>query len=186
MQPWAEGALNGLAADAPVLIIGSGLTMVDMVLSLDRRGHTGQITVLSPHGLLSNPHRPVEPSALAAEEVPFGAELSELTVWLRSLCQTIEREGGDWRSVMDALRPHTQCIWRAMSLIQRRRFLRHARSYWDLHRHRMAPEIAKQIAALRASGRLEIVAGRVIRARQEQDGTTAEIVRRGGGDIERR
>ena len=186
VQPWAEGALNGLAADAPVLIIGSGLTMVDMVLSLDRRGHTGQITVLSPHGLLSNPHRPVEPSALAAEEVPFGAELSELTVWLRSLCQTIEREGGDWRSVMDALRPHTQCIWRAMSLIQRRRFLRHARSYWDLHRHRMAPEIAKQIAALRASGRLEIVAGRVIRARQEQDGTTAEIVRRGGGDIERR
>ena len=159
VQPWAEGALDGLPADAPVLIIGSGLTMVDMVLSLDRRGHRGQITGLSPHGLLSMPHRPAEPSALAADQIPFGAELSELTVWLRSLCLTIKREGGDWRSVIDALRPHTQRLWRSMSLVQRRRFLRHARPYWDLHRHRMAPEIEKQIAALRASGRLEIVAG---------------------------
>ena len=186
VQPWAEGALDGLPADAPVLIIGSGLTMVDMVLSLDRRGHRGQITGLSPHGLLSMPHRLAELSALAADRIPFGAEISELTVWLRSLCLTVRGEGGDWRSVIDALRPHTQRLWRSMSLVQRRRFLRHARPYWDLHRHRMAPEIEKQIAALRASGRLEIVAGRVVRAKQEQDGTTAEIARRGRGDIERR
>ena len=95
------------------------------------------------------PHRPAELSALAAEEIPFGAELSELAVWLRSLCLTIKSEGGDWRSVIDALRPHTQRLWRSMSLVQRRRFLRHARPYWDLHRHRMAPEIEEQMAALR-------------------------------------
>ena len=82
-------------------------------------------------------------------------------------------EGGDWRSVIDALRPHTQRLWRSMSLIQRRRFLRYARPDWDLHRHRMAPEIEEQIATLSScAGRLEIVAGRVIRAKQEQDGIT--------------
>ena len=186
VQPWAEGTLDGLPADAPVLIIGSGLTMVDMVLSLDRRGHRGRIMSLSFHGRLSMPHRPAERSALAAKEVPFGAELSEITVWLRSLCLTIMHEGGDWRSVIDALRPHTQRLWRSMSLIQRRRFLRHARPYWDLHRHRMAPEIEEQIATLRTAGRLEIVAGRVIRAKQEQDGITTEIARRGRNDIEKR
>ena len=186
VRPSAEGVLDGLAADEPILIIGTGLTMVDMVLSLDRRGHRGQITGLSPHGLLSMPHRPTELSALAAEEVPFGAKLSELTVWLRGLCLTKGREGGDWRSVIDALRPHTQRLWCSMSLVQRRRFLRHARSYWDMHRHRMAPEIDKQIGALRASGRLEIVAGRVIRVKQDQNGITAEIARRGRGELEKR
>jgi uncharacterized NAD(P)/FAD-binding protein YdhS len=186
VKPWAEGALDGLATDAPVLIVGSGLTMVDMVLSLDRRGHRGQITGVSRHGLLPMPHKPAEPLTLAAKEVPCGAELSELTFWLRSLCATMEREGGDWRSVIDGLRPYTQRLWRSMSLVQKRRFLRHARSYWDLHRHRMAPEVEKQIAAFCASGRLKIVAGRVICAKQEQDWITAEIARRGHSEMEKR
>ena len=88
--------------------------------------------------------------------------------------------------MIDALRPHTRRLWRSMSLVQRRRFLRHARSYWDLHRHRMAPEIEEQIAALRAAGRLEIVAGRVIRAKQKKDGITVEIAKRGLGHVEKR
>jgi uncharacterized NAD(P)/FAD-binding protein YdhS len=184
VQPWTEGALSGLASDAPVLIVGSGLTMVDMVLSLDRRGHRSKITALSSRGLLPLPHRPVKPFPVAAEEVPFGAELSELSAWLRSLARKMASDGGDWRSAVDALRPHTQRLWRSMSIVQRRRFLRHARAYWDVHRHRMAPEVETQVAALRAAGRLEIVAGRIIRAKQVENGVDVEIVTRGRGQLE--
>src|SRR5271166_1096978 len=72
-QPWTEGSLDRLASDAPILIIGSGLTMVDMTLSLDRRGYQGPITVVSRRRLLSSAHRPVMQRYLAEQEVPFGA-----------------------------------------------------------------------------------------------------------------
>jgi uncharacterized NAD(P)/FAD-binding protein YdhS len=185
VQPWTEDALTGLASDAPVLIVGSGLTMVDMALSLDRRGHRGKITALSSRGLLSLPHRPVTPFPVAAAEVPFGAELSALTAWLRNLAKKITTEGGDWRAAIDALRPHTQRLWRSMSFVQKRRFLRHARTYWDVHRHRMAPEVEAQIVALRSAGRLDIIAGRIARAEQGESGVEVEIAKRDGGRVTR-
>jgi uncharacterized NAD(P)/FAD-binding protein YdhS len=93
-------------------------------------------------------------------------------------------EGGDWRSAIDALRPHTQRLWRSMSLAQRQRFLRHARAHWDVHRHRMAPEVELQIAVLRAAGRLEIVAGRIVSAVQGENSIAVEITPRGCDKIE--
>jgi uncharacterized NAD(P)/FAD-binding protein YdhS len=181
VQPWTDSTLSDLDSDVPVLIVGTGLTMVDMVLSLDRRGHRGKITALSSRGLLSLPHRPVKPVPVAASEVPFGAELSTLAAWLRGLARKMTKDGGDWRSAIDSLRPHTQRLWRSMSIAQKRRFLRHARTYWDIHRHRMAPEVEAQIGALRAGGRLEIIAGRIARAKQDEYGIQVEIARRGRG-----
>jgi uncharacterized NAD(P)/FAD-binding protein YdhS len=186
LQPWTEGALSGLAPDAPVLIVGSGLTMVDMVLSLDRRGHRGEITVLSQRGLLSLPHRQTKAFPISAEEIPFGAKLSQLSAWLRHRVRLMTEQGGEWRSVIDALRPHTQRLWRSMSLDQKRRFLRHARPYWDIHRHRMAPEVEAQLASLRKAGRLEVAAGRIVRAEHEGDAIAVEIATRGIGHVETR
>jgi uncharacterized NAD(P)/FAD-binding protein YdhS len=183
-QPWAEDTLADIGGNTPVLIVGSGLSMVDMVLSLDRRGHRGKVTALSHRGLLSAAHRSVKSFALAEKEVPFGAELSHLTSWLRGLARAVTIEGGDWRSVIDAVRPHTQGLWRSMSPAQKRRFLRHLRVYWDIHRHRMAPEAETQIAALRAAGRLDVVAGRFVRAEETNDGIIVEIARRGSSGIQ--
>ena len=185
-RPWTEQALNDLPSEAPVLIIGTGLTMVDMALSLDRRGHRGKIIAVSPRGFLPSAHRPLKSIDLPADEVPFGGEISELVAWLRRICARLANEGVDWRSVIDALRPHTQDLWRSMSLLQRRRFLRHARVFWDVHRHRMAPEVERQIAGLRTDGRLEIVAGRVVTADQTQEGIAIGLARRGQKTIERR
>jgi len=183
-QPWTEGSLDGLASDAPILIIGSGLTMVDMAVSLDRRGYRGPITVVSRRGLLSSAHRPVQESYLAEQEVPFGAELSALLVWMRGLTTRLTAEGANWRSAVDALRPHTQRLWRSMTLEQKRRFCRHARAYWDIHRHRMAPEVERHIVALRSSGHLKLIAGRVLGAEQRDDGIHVSILRRGFGTAE--
>jgi uncharacterized NAD(P)/FAD-binding protein YdhS len=185
-QPWSAGALEGLSPDAPILILGSGLTMVDMALSLERRGQRGPIVVLSRRGLLSTAHRPAPPRVVNASEIPFGAELSQLLAWLRRLAARFTTEGADWRSAVDALRPHTQQLWGAMSLEQRRRFLRHARVYWDVHRHRMAPEIEAAFRALVDSGRLMLVAGRIVVARRNGEDVEVEILRRGDGAAERR
>jgi len=178
-QAWTDASLDDLPSDAPVLIVGSGLTMVDMAVSLDRRGHRGPITVVSRRGLLSSAHRPVASRQLSADAVPFGAELSELLAWVRGLAVRMGADGADWRSAVDAVRPHTQRLWRSMSGGQKRRFLRHARVYWDVHRHRMAPEIEQHMVRLRSSGRLTIIAGRVLSAVQRADGVHVQIARRG-------
>ncbi len=81
--------------------------------------------------------------------------------------------GGSWHTVIDALRPVTQEIWRAASITERRRFLAHVRPWWDVHRHRIAPSIADRIEAARASGQLHIHSGRI--AGFEQAGNTADV-----------
>ena len=132
--------------------------------------------VVSRRGLVPLAHRHVPPYRI--DNIPFGAEVSELLAWLRGLSTQIMAAGGDWRSAVDAVRPHTQRLWRLMTLEQKRRFLRHARAFWDIHRHRMAPEIEARIAALRATGRLTVVAGRVLSAVKRGDLICARVLRR--------
>ena len=178
-QPWDPTSLSGLAPEAPLLIVGAGLTMVDMVLSLDRRGHEGPITAVSRRGLLPSAHRQVVARSLVGVDIPFGAELSHLLRWLRRFAGQCAVGGANWRSAIDALRPHTQRLWRAMTPEQRRRFLRHGRAFWDVHRHRMAPEAETRLDALRRSGRLRVVAGRVLNAADLGDRISATLRLRG-------
>jgi uncharacterized NAD(P)/FAD-binding protein YdhS len=144
-----------------VLILGTGLTMVDQVLALCHAGHRGPITAMSRRGLIPHVHRRAAPRRIDPGEVPFGASAATLLRWLRSLARRIKADGGDWRSAVDAVRPFTQQLWQRLSLESRRRFLRHARAWWDVHRHRMAPEIELRLVELIAEGRLRIVAGKI-------------------------
>ena len=153
-SPWQPGALDGIARDGSVLLLGTGLTMVDAALALQRRGHRGTIHALSRHGLLPQVHGeatgPVHPR--------IGA--SGVRGLLRALRAASQR-GGDWRAAFDALRPVTQRIWSRLSHEDRRRFLRHLRAHWEVHRHRMAPAVGAAIARLRTRERLRVHAGRV-------------------------
>ncbi|MCU1384110.1 MAG: hypothetical protein JWL71_2807 [Acidobacteria bacterium] len=166
ISAWAPEALDNLASDATVLIIGAGLTMIDTVLTLTRTGHRGRIVAVSRRGLLPSAHRDVTAWPLEPAEVPCGAPVSRLLRWIRAHVAECEARGGDWRSVVDALRPHTRALWTAMSSDARRRFLRHARPWWDVHRHRMAPAVAHTVHRLLDEGRLEIRAGRVLECRR--------------------
>src|SRR5712671_2744198 len=153
-SPWEPGALDGVARDGGVLLLGTGLTMVDAALALHRRGHRGTVHALSRHGLL--PH--VHADATGPEQPRIGA--SGVRGLLRAL-RAASREGADWRAQLDALRPVTQRIWSRLSDGERRRFLRHLRAHWDVHRHRMAPAVGAAIAGLRTRDRLHVHAGRV-------------------------
>lgn len=157
------------SADDTVLLLGTGLTMIDHVLSLVHEGHTGRIVAISRRGLLPQSHQPTVPVSIDRAEIPFGKSVSEIALWLRA-----QIEGGaDWRATVDALRPYTQELWQKWSPAERGRFLRHARPWWDVHRHRMAPEVESQIKGLIAEGRLTIIAGKI--SGLEDHGTSKKI-----------
>lgn len=179
-NPWDTAAIEAIAPDRPVLILGSGLTMVDVVMTLARRGHRAPLTVLSRHGLLPTVHQsaPPWPDFIAGKSLP--ATVSARLALVRAEVRRAARRGIDWRSVIDSLRPHLPALWRSLSRAEQRRFLRRLRPYWDVHRHRMAPEIAAAIDRLLIQNRLTLVTGRLLDL-ERRDGTTLATVRPRGG-----
>jgi uncharacterized NAD(P)/FAD-binding protein YdhS len=162
-DPWAPGAAQGLDRQGTVLIIGTGLTMVDLVLALRTEGHRGTIHAISPRGLLPRAHAPYLPRP-GGVGLLAGSPRAALRALRRELAAA-SREGCDWRAVIDSLRPQTQALWQAWSLAERSSFLRHARPWWEIHRHRLAPEVAAEIDALTAAGTLIIHRGTVVSMR---------------------
>jgi uncharacterized NAD(P)/FAD-binding protein YdhS len=176
-NPWAAEARAAVKelveTGGSALLVGTGLTMVDLVLSLESAGHGGKIIALSRRGLIPRSHADFDPAPAQRGELPDG-DLLGLWRWLR-------RRGGEvgWRAAIDSLRPYSPALWQSLSGEQQRRFLRHARPWWDVHRHRIAPEVARTLARLIGEGRLEILAGRIISARNTGDALEVDYRRRG-------
>lgn len=169
-DPWAGGVPADLAPDAPVALIGSGLTMLDMLITLRARGHHGAVLALSRRGLLPQSHRPNEapprPWSLQLS-TPAGQPLHRLMRQFRAELVRAQASGLDWRDVWAAFRPQTPAAWQALDSRQRRQFLRHVLPYWDIHRHRAAPQAHAVLTSDLASGRLRQAAGRVVAVREE-------------------
>lgn len=184
VSPWESPGDAGVHQDAAILIRGTGLTMVDYVISLRANNHKGPIYAMSRRGLLPLAHRPVSGLRLEAADVPFGASIVELWRWFRRLAQDTVERGGDWRSAVDGIRPCAWEIWRSLSYDSKERFLRHARVWWEVHRHRMAPEVEQQVLAARASGQLRIIAAKTESITPTATGATVGYRRRGSTAIE--
>jgi uncharacterized NAD(P)/FAD-binding protein YdhS len=153
-DPWGPQLLSGLDPDARLLLLGTGLTAIDVALLLDEAGHRGRVVALSRRGLLPRTHADTEtPPPLEKPPEP------SVRAIVRQLRQSAARIG--WRGAIDQLRPHSQLLWQRMPHSERCRFLRHARPWWDVHRHRMAPTVAERIEKLQRQGRLEVIRGRV-------------------------
>lgn len=177
-DPWAAGTLESLRG--PVLLVGSGLTAVDVVLALDELGHTDPVHAVSRRGLLPRSHLPSGP--VAPHAAPDLAEVlarrdagtlkvRDVLTWLRSTAELC----GDWRIAVDHLRTYTPAIWSAWPDEERSRFVRHAQRYWEVHRHRMAPGVADRITALTAAGRFQVHVGTVERFELCDDGVRAVL-----------
>jgi len=157
---WAEGALDQIAEDKSVLLIGSGLTSVDVAISLRARKFEGKIQILSRHGLLPQEHKPHLPLMAPWNDLRPRTARGLLHL-VRAQVREAQEHDTDWRTVIDSLRPITQQIWQSLPLREQRRFLRHLRSYWDVHRHRVAPEIGALLASELGNCGIEVHAGRI-------------------------
>jgi uncharacterized NAD(P)/FAD-binding protein YdhS len=173
-DPWAV-PFDELSGD--VLVIGNGLTAVDVLVELQHRAYEGRIVVLSRHGRVPQTHKTYG----AAVDVPLERR-TPLTM-LRSVRQAVaavERDGGDWRAVVDGIRPLTQAIWQTWPLAEQQRFLRHLRIFWETSRRRVPPEVAAAVNRLASSGRFERIAGRIETIAKRPDGRFRVRVARAG------
>lgn len=177
-DPWRPDALSRVRPDDALALIGSGLTAMDLSLSLCRSssGRQGRVHLLSRSGLLPRTHVTPMPPPIdmlpVLNELAFSGGVSRIHSLVRSVRAIARRTlaaGGDWRAVIDGLRPYTHGLWGAMPLAERRRFFRHARSLWEVHRHRMAPQVGERIEALRRSGALITLRARPVAAEASHD-----------------
>jgi uncharacterized NAD(P)/FAD-binding protein YdhS len=173
-----------LDRDAPVMILGSGLSMVDAWLTLAQAEHRGPVTVVSRHGLLPMSHLQVEKLELDAADVPFGTGLHYFVRWFHDTVAEAAGRGKDWRSVVDALRPFNQRIWQAWSDNARRRFLEHVRPIWNVHRHRLPPDLHARLSSAVASGQVSLIAGKFLDVRRSGDDVVATMRRKGVANTE--
>lgn len=171
-DPWDASVPENLGPDDTVLIIGTGLTMVDVVLLLDARGFKGRIVALSRRGLLPRPHAPGSDWQKIDERPATTA--SQLLHGVRTRGEAI-----GWRNAVDELRPFTQAMWGNASEAERGRFLRHLRPWWDVHRHRLAPEVYARLMAVVERGQLEVIAGKTLCFDEQADGIAVTLRRRG-------
>jgi uncharacterized NAD(P)/FAD-binding protein YdhS len=176
-NPWGEKARKAVQelalTDESALLVGTGLTMVDVVLSLDAAGHRGRIVALSRRGQIPRAHADFDEAPVERSDIPHGS--------VRALWRWLRKKGAEvgWRAAIDSLRPHSHALWQSLGMEEQRRFLRHARPWWDVHRHRIAPEVARKIHDAVAEGRLEVMAARIVSA-SVSDGAIDVAIRRRG------
>lgn len=171
-DPWDPSVPEDLSDGDTVLVIGTGLTMVDVALLLEARGFAGRIVAVSRRGLLPRPHGPGQDWQKIAERPRTRA-----STLVRAVRDRAEQVG--WRNAVDELRPFTQPMWANASEAERARFLRHLRPWWDVHRHRLAPEVHARLQALIDRGQLEVLAAKTLGFEQGPDGIAVTLRPRG-------
>ena len=179
-NPWKPGALSGIPSGETVLLLGTGLTMVDCVQSLQRNRHAGAIVAVSRHGFVPRAH-----GGSAAWPIALDPEVTQsvtrLLRFVRHQVGIAKAQGIEWQAVINGLRSHIQTLWRGFPEAEQRRFLRHVRAWWDVHRHRIPRSAAATVEQLQIEGQLKVIAGHlrdlVPRARDAE----VTVAPRGGG-----
>jgi uncharacterized NAD(P)/FAD-binding protein YdhS len=168
-----------------VLILGTGPLAVDYVLRLIEGRHSGPIYLLSNHGRVPFADEAASVYEVDLADIPIGTSLAYLLRWMRSLALWCGERGYDWRGVVDGLKPHAGIIWRHLSMANRKRFLAHARAWWDAHAYRIAPSATRSIQQALRSGQLTVFAGRLTSIDKAGDGMKVTFRPRGQSRTQR-
>ncbi|GBD49004.1 FAD/NAD(P)-binding protein [Methylopila sp. Yamaguchi] len=178
-------ALNEVDLDARVLIVGTGLTMADIVAALDRRGHRGPIVATSRRGLLSRGHPTGPAGEFGVFADPPERRASALVLRIRRAIEAAAAEGRPWQHVLDAVRNQAPAIWANLPLGERRRIVRRLRPFWDVHRFRVAPQVEAAVSRRRSDGSLVVIRGET-QAAEAGERELFVTLRPAGGAAERR
>jgi uncharacterized NAD(P)/FAD-binding protein YdhS len=168
-DPWAPGALDVVPPDQDVLMVGTGLTMIDMAMLLDRPHRV--LHAVSRHGLLPRSH-----SSSPQPPIPFPEHTGDLRETVVQHIKTCLRERRDWRPAIDGLRPRTAELWQGLSCEQRKKLLAEDGPYWEVRRHRMAPSVTAAVTRMRRAGRLRARKGEVSGVTETADGLDVRLV----------
>ncbi|MSY22391.1 MAG: SidA/IucD/PvdA family monooxygenase, partial [Actinobacteria bacterium] len=177
-DPWAPEALQGLQGKQRIALVGTGLTMADVALTLSRQSTVSKqlkLIALSRNGLLpkrhlvKQPQRPMQVIDLAQD----AKDVLSLQAKIHARIQ--DRVGAEypdenWREVIDAIRPFANALWRRFDDTQQSIFLSHVLRDWDVHRHRMSPPTAGRLAGLISSGVMTTHVGQVLQAANSPEG----------------
>jgi uncharacterized NAD(P)/FAD-binding protein YdhS len=185
-DPWEPGALDAVADGSPVAALGTGLSMLDVAVSLTDAHPRTAVHAISRHALLprehSSPHPVATPAATPAISAPAvtpgisaPSGPPRLTGLIRDVRAAVAAYPGPWQDVVDALRPQIPGLWQQLSEADQRLFLRHVARYWEVHRHRVPPETARRAAALTSSGRLSVHRGRLVAVSDREAGLRVRI-----------
>jgi uncharacterized NAD(P)/FAD-binding protein YdhS len=190
-DPWAALVLSQIGPNESVLLLGSGLTAVDAILTLNRTNRIAPLIVVSRRGLIPMPHSlEPKPAADVSELVEQWLDPStpltarRLVSALRQKVDDEAKAGIDWRQVIDGLRPVISKLWERLTTPERRRFLSRVRPFWEIHRHRMAPEVAETVQRFQKEGKLQLSSGALIAASADADGVDVTLSI-GTGDAKR-
>ena len=178
LDAWDEAALAALPSEGRLLVLGAGLSALDVLAWLAARGFRGSVTILSRRGLLPRPHLdPPRPAPTVPAEVLAAAprELRGLLRWGRSWVRARVSRGEPWQLAIDALRPHTGRLFAGLPPADRARFVRSVRPYWDVLRHRAPGDTLDVVETWRAEGRLEVCAGRIATCEPDARGLNVEL-----------
>ena len=182
-DPWEPGGMARIPADQPVLLLGTGLTMVDTATTLLKQNPARPIIAVSRRGLVPHPHRhdghrhggDAGPGAIWGEATTVREQLCEFRSYVRRLAA----ERRDWRDAMTLLRPVAADIWLGYTEKERKRFLRHVQPYWDIHRHRLSPTLHQQLTESLQSGVIQTFAARIIGFDENNTDIAVTLRRRG-------
>ena len=182
---WSATPCEGIDKDETVLIVGSGLTAADAVLALGERGHRGKIHVVSRHGRWPLVHQASRPVTLPSDVFSQSDSVLAILRKLRALSRQADSIGDTWQSAFDSFRPHINPVWKRLPEGERRRFLRHLKPLWEIHRHRLPPQAADRIESIKRSGQLTMHRGSVLDARRTHEGLIRVRVSGGVGGEEK-
>jgi uncharacterized NAD(P)/FAD-binding protein YdhS len=185
-DPWEPGALAPAMDGSPVVLVGTGLTMLDVAIALTDANPRITVHAVSRHALLPRAHRwPPPPADASRKPIIRGQPVPvRLTRLIHDIRTSAAQYAGDWREIVDALRPDIPHLWEQLPEADKRRFLRHVARYWEVHRHRLPPATARQTSMLIATGRLSVLRGHIaaastgnsgIRVRIDDGGTSTDL-----------
>jgi uncharacterized NAD(P)/FAD-binding protein YdhS/quercetin dioxygenase-like cupin family protein len=187
VDAWDECALATLPKQGRLLLLGSGLSALDVLAFLDAQGFAGEVTLVSPRGLLPLPHEPEfqGTAPLSPDDVGQApGALRPLVRWVRQTIAAAVDGGLPWQRAVDRLRPHITHLYRALPHADRASFVRHVRPYWDVVRHRAPADALERVGDWARDGRLRRLAGRV--TIEGDDGSTLGVTIRERSGRERR
>ena len=174
-DPWEPGALRAATDGSPVIVLGTGLSMLDVAIAVTGADPRTVVYAVSRHALLPLPHHWPRPAARVQPVIRRTEAPLRLAALIRDVRASAAQYAGDWQDIVDALRPQVPRLWEQLPETDKRAFLRLAARHWEVHRHRVPPATARRAGALRSAGRLSVLRGRVTEAGAEPGGVRVRI-----------